>query len=101
MLKIIAENAQLTEEEARQALDSIIEIIVCELEKGRTLTIPNFGTFLAYIRPETVKQDSVTGAAIQLPTAVRPCFKAAKSVIKRINKKYWDNAQQAGEDELE
>lgn len=101
MEKRIAKKAQLTEEEAHRALESVIEITVHELEKGRTLTIPGFGTFMTYIRPETVQQDAVTGVSIQRPAAVRPCFKAAKNLIKRINEKYLNNTQQAGENMLE
>jgi len=59
-------------------------IIAIELDAGRSLTIPGFGTFSSKHRKERQGINPATGKAITIAAKNYPTFKAGKTLKDRV-----------------
>ncbi len=61
-------------------------IIASELEKGRRVSVPGFGTFQANHRKARDGRNPATGKSIRIPAKKYPAFKAGKTLKDRVAK---------------
>jgi len=61
-------------------------IIAVELEKGRRVSVPGFGTFSANRRKARMGRNPATGKSIKIPAKQYPAFKAGKTLKERVAK---------------
>ena len=86
----VSDDTGLSKSDSAKAVDSVIDTITSELKGGGDVRLVGFGTFLVSKRKATTGRNPQTGAAIQIPAANVPKFRAGKSLkeslIQRILK---------------
>ncbi|WP_334176872.1 HU family DNA-binding protein [Pseudoxanthobacter sp.] len=81
----VAEKAGLTKADATKAVDAAFDAIVEALVNGDEVRIVGFGSFAVSQRAASTGRDPRTGAAIQIPAARIPKFKAGKPLKDAVN----------------
>ena len=85
LIKVMAENANLTLEQAAQALDGFEWAVGSTLLDGGTVKIVNFGTFKANPQPERTARNPATGESVIVPAHKRVAFIAGKGLKELVN----------------
>ena len=73
LVKAIAENAQLSQADAKKALDATLEAIAGAMKEGDKVALVGFGTFSVSERAAREGRNPATGEKMQI---------AAKKVVK-------------------
>lgn len=81
----IAQRADLTGPQARNALDAAIEVISGELASGREVSISGFGKFSVSNRAARQGRNPATGATITIAASKAAKFSPAKALKDRLN----------------
>lgn len=81
LVKLIAEQAHLSQDQAKRAVDAFIQIVQATLQQGGKVTLFGFGAFKVNYRKAS-KNHVRPGTNIPLPrpAAKIPSFKAGKSL---------------------
>ncbi|MEP7104044.1 MAG: HU family DNA-binding protein [Candidatus Dojkabacteria bacterium] len=74
----VANKTGMTKKDVATSLDAIIEGVVTTVKGGDTLTLTNFGTFLAVKRKASIKRNPKTGAPVKVPAKSVPRFRPGK-----------------------
>ncbi|MEE9553758.1 MAG: HU family DNA-binding protein [candidate division Zixibacteria bacterium] len=85
LIEMMADEAEITKVQAGKAMKSMIDNITKSLKKGNKVSFVGFGTFDVSKRAARTGRNPQTGAAIQIPAANVPKFKAGKSLKEAIN----------------
>ena len=85
LVDAIASQADLTKVEATRALDSVVDSITTALKKGDSVALVGFGSFGVKRREARTGRNPRTGAAIQIPAANVPHFRAGKGLKDSVN----------------
>lgn len=86
----LANKTGLTKSQATDAVSALFDtdpgkgIIAVELDAGRSVTIPGFGTFATSRRKAREGRNPQTGATIQIESRTVPTFKAGKGLKDRM-----------------
>jgi len=75
-----AQDADIPKVKAAKALESVIDSITGALAKGDKVSLVGFGTFSVAKRAAREGRNPATGAAIKIPAANVPKFKAGKKL---------------------
>ncbi|MCB0215970.1 MAG: HU family DNA-binding protein [Chloroflexi bacterium] len=92
MIEKLAKQTGLTKAQAGDAVNAIFDcesgkgIIAVELDAGRSVTIPGFGTFATSHRAAREGRNPQTGASLKIAARTVPTFKAGKSLKDRVFK---------------
>ena len=87
----LAKKTGLTKTQASDVVNALFDtepgkgIIAVELDAGRNVTIPGFGTFDTSRRKARQGRNPQTGAEIQIAAAKVPGFKAGKALKDAVN----------------
>jgi DNA-binding protein HU-beta len=90
MIEKLAKTTGLTKAQATDAVNCIFStdagegIIAVELDAGRSVTIPGFGTFDTSKRGAREGRNPKTGAAITIAARKVPTFRAGKGLKDRV-----------------
>ena len=79
-----SEDAGITKKAASKVLNSIIDSIESALAKGDRVSLVGFGTFSVVRRAARNGRNPATGAAIKIPAANVPKFKAGKKLKEAV-----------------
>ena len=82
-----ASEAKLTKKQVEAVLKAFIDVVTDELKKGEKVQLVGFGTFETSKRAARTGKNPQTGAAIKIPAAVVPKFKAGKALKDAVNGK--------------
>lgn len=85
LIEIVAKNVDMSKAAAGRALDAIICAITDSLGKGKPVALVGFGTFVVNKRKQRAGRNPQTGAAITIPAAKVPRFKAGKYLKTKVN----------------
>ncbi|MGI9228415.1 MAG: HU family DNA-binding protein [Gammaproteobacteria bacterium] len=85
LIDVIADSANLSKADAARALDGALEGITQTLQRGDSVTLVGFGTFLVRQRKARMGRNPRTGEAVQIKAANSPGFKAGKALKDAIN----------------
>jgi DNA-binding protein HU-beta len=86
----LAKKAGLSQAKALEIVDIIFGakpgegIIAIELDAGRKVTIPGFGTFATKSRAARPGRNPATGAVIEIPAKKYATFKPGKTLRERV-----------------
>jgi DNA-binding protein HU-beta len=80
LVKKIAEGADISNAEAKRALESFIACVTEELKEGGSISLVGFGTFSIRERAARTGRNPQTGAEINIAAAKVPTFKAGKAL---------------------
>lgn len=87
LVAAVAEKTGLTKKDAEKALGALLETIKEEVAKDEKVQLIGFGTFEARKRNARTGKNPSTGAAIEIPAATVPAFKAGKAFKDMVNAK--------------
>ena len=87
LIESIAKDTGLTKKDAAKALDAITGTVTKALKKKDKVQLVGFGTFETAKRAAREGKNPQTGAAIKIPAATVPKFKAGKALKDAVNKK--------------
>ncbi|WP_422136346.1 HU family DNA-binding protein [Endozoicomonas sp. ALD040] len=85
LVNAIADQADLTKEQANQALNAMIEVITSALKQEDTVSLVGFGTFLQRSRAARTGKNPQTGEPIQIAASNTVAFKPGKSLKDAVN----------------
>ncbi len=86
----LAKKADISQVKAAEIINIIFAtesghgIIAVELDAGRKVTIPGFGTFATKRAAARTGTNPATGQKMQIPAKTRPTFKAGKNLKDRV-----------------
>ncbi len=81
----VSDHTGLSKSDSAKAVDAVLETITSELKDGGDIRLVGFGTFLVSKRKATTGRNPQTGAAIDIPAANVPKFRAGKSLKESLN----------------
>lgn len=87
----LAKTCGLSQAKAQEVVNAIFDarsgkgIIAIELDAGRKVTIPGFGTFGTRKRAARTGTNPTTGAKIKISAKTHPYFKAGKTLKERVS----------------
>ena len=85
LVKYIAENASVTQIEAKATLEAMLKGITESLSKNDNVTLVGFGTFQVKDRSAREGRNLKTGETIQIEACKVPSFKAGKALKDAVN----------------
>lgn len=84
LIAAVAEKTELSKKNAEAAVSAVIDSIVDGLKSGEKVSLLGFGTFEVRSRAARTGKNPQTGAAIQIPAAKVPAFKAGKALKEAV-----------------
>ena len=87
LIDAIAKEAGLSKKDAGAALTAFTETVTKELKKKGKIQLVGFGTFETSKRAARTGKNPQTGAALKIPAATVPKFKAGKALKDLVNNK--------------
>ena len=81
----VSDGTGLSKTDSAKAVDSVFDVIMSELKSGWDVRLVGFGTFLVTKRKATTGRNPQTGAAINIPAANVPKFRAGKALKESLN----------------
>ena len=85
LVNAVAERTGLTKKDAEKAVKAFTDTVTEEMEKGESVQLIGFGTFLVNDVAERVGKNPQTGEAITIPAHKSPKFKAGKALKDAVN----------------
>ena len=87
LVEAIAKDTGLSKAASENAVKAFVDVVSKELKKKGKVQLVGFGTFETSKRAARTGKNPQTGAAIKIPAAVVPKFKAGKALKDAVNKK--------------
>ena len=87
LVDAIAKETGLSKKDSEKAVKAFTETVSKELKKKGKVQIVGFGTFETAKRAARTGKNPQTGAAIKIPAATVPKFKAGKALKDAVNGK--------------
>ena len=87
LVEAIAKATKLSKKDSEKAVKAFTEVVTKELKKKGKVQLVGFGTFETAKRAARTGKNPQTGAAIKIPAATVPKFKAGKALKEAVNKK--------------
>ena len=85
IVESVSERTGLARSDAARAVEALLGTIADALQKGDTVTISGFGTFVAKERAARTGRNPRTGEAIAIAASKVPGFKAGKGLKDAVN----------------
>ncbi len=82
----MAKDADIPKTKAEKALGAFLDSVTGTLKKGKSVTLVGFGTFGTAKRKARTGRNPQTGAALKIPAAKVPKFKAGKALKDAVKK---------------
>lgn len=87
LVEAIAKETGLTKASSEKAVKAFVDVVSKELKKKGKVQLVGFGTFETSKRAARTGKNPQTGAALKIPAATVPKFKAGKALKDAVNKK--------------
>ncbi|KMY49004.1 HU family DNA-binding protein [Peribacillus loiseleuriae] len=84
LVSAVAAQAELTKEDAKKAVDALIETISNTLSKEEKIQLVGFGTFEVRDRAARTGRNPQTGEEIQIAASKVPAFKPGKELKEAV-----------------
>ena len=84
LVSSVAEQAELTKDEAKKVVDALFETITATLAKEEKIQLVGFGTFEVRDRAARTGRNPQTGEEIQIAASKVPAFKAGKELKEAV-----------------
>lgn len=92
LVKKLSQKAGISQVKAADVVDALFDarkgkgIIATELDAGRKIIIPGFGSFFTRRRKAREGRNPSTGSKIKIPARTYPVFKPGKTLKERVEK---------------
>ena len=87
LVQEIAKKAKVTQKEAAEVLNGLVETVQKTVAKGEKVTLVGFGTFESRKRAARTGRNPKTGKEIKIAAKTVPAFSAGKKFKELVNKK--------------
>ena len=87
LVQEIAKKAKVTQKDAAEVLNGLVETVQKTVAKGEKVTLVGFGTFESRKRAKRTGRNPQTGKEITIPAKTVPAFSAGKKFKELVNKK--------------
>ena len=87
LVQEIAKKAKVTQKEAAEVLNGLVETVQKTVAKGEKVTLVGFGTFESRKRAARTGRNPQTGKEIKIAAKKVPAFSAGKKFKELVNKK--------------
>ena len=87
LVQEIAKKAKVTQKEAAEVLNGLVETVQKTVAKGEKVTLVGFGTFESRKRAARTGRNPQTGKEIKIAAKTVPAFSAGKKFKELVNKK--------------
>ena len=87
LVEAIAKDSGLSKAASEKAVKAFVDVVSKELKKKGKVQLVGFGTFETSKRAARTGKNPQTGAALKIPAATVPKFKAGKALKDAVNKK--------------
>ena len=87
LVEAIAKQTGLSKKDSEASVKAFVEVVTKELKKKGKVQLVGFGTFETAKRAARTGKNPQTGAALKIPAATVPKFKAGKALKDAVNKK--------------
>ncbi|MBF0175703.1 MAG: integration host factor subunit beta [Magnetococcales bacterium] len=85
LIQSVAEQHNLTRQEAETVVSSVFGNITQALERGDRVELRGFGAFSVRLRPAREGRNPKTGDLVSIPEKRTPFFKAGKEMRRRVD----------------
>ena len=85
LINKVAEDANMTKNQATEVLNCVFESITETLKDGNKVSLVGFGTFTLNERKARTGRNPQTGASIEIPSKNVIKFKPGKDLADRVN----------------
>lgn len=85
LIAAIAEKTELSQKDAKKALEAFTEVIAEELKKGEKVQMVGFGTFEVSERAAREGRNPQSGEPMTIAASKAPKFKAGKALKDLVN----------------
>jgi len=85
VIEHIAQQAEISKLAAERAVDALVGAVKSSLRQGQPVTLVGFGTFYPGTRAARTGRNPKTGAAVEIPAARVPRFRAGKALKDAVN----------------
>ena len=82
----IVDEADISKAAAGRALDAALGAVRSSLQRGESVSLVGFGTFLVRNRPARTGRNPRTGESVQIAAAKVPAFKPGKALKEALNR---------------
>jgi len=86
LVNSMAEKAGLSKADTEKALKAFVDTVTDALQDSDKISLVGFGTFSVGERAARTGKNPQTGAALQIPAAKVPKFKAGKALKDAVNR---------------
>ena len=87
LVQEISKKAKVTQKEAGEVLNALVDTIQKTVSKGKKVTLVGFGTFESRKRAARTGRNPQTGKEISIPAKTVPVFSAGKKFKTAVNGK--------------
>lgn len=87
LIQAVAEGAEMTQADANKIITAFMKAVKEALEKGDSVNLVGFGSFLVRDRAARKGKNPQTGEAIDIPAAKVPVFRPGKNLKEAVNVK--------------
>ena len=84
LIKIVAQNAEISQKEATVVVQTVVESITNTLAAGEKVQLIGFGTFEVRERAARTGRNPQTGEEMQIAASKVPAFKAGKELKEAV-----------------
>ena len=85
LVQEISKKAKVTQKEAGEVLNALVDTIQKTVSKGKKVTLVGFGTFESRKRAARTGRNPQTGKEISIPAKTVPVFSAGKKFKATVN----------------
>jgi DNA-binding protein HU-beta len=85
VIDAVSERTGLAKSDAARAVEAVLATLTEALQKGDTVALSGFGSFLAKARAARTGRNPRTGEPIAIPASRVPSFKAGKALKDAVN----------------
>ena len=85
LIKAMAAAGEISQNEAKAALDSLITVVTQTLAKGEKIELVGFGGFEVRERSARTGRNPKTGEPIQISASKSPAFRPGKALKEAVN----------------
>lgn len=86
LVKVIAEETELTQKDVLAVIDAFIASTTKALANGDEVNVAGFGKFVARKRAARTSINPKTKEEISVPASIAPAFKPGKALKEAVNK---------------
>ena len=87
LIASIAEQAGLTKDQSKKALDAFTDSVIAALKSGEEVRLVGFGTFVAVKRAAGQARNPRTGETVSRPASVTARFRVGEGLKTALNGK--------------